>query len=182
MIKASGIKGEDKLRWVKSFKSQEDLDSWVKENNAEVKEVKDLDDTMGESAPTIDNDYTFLDLFLSQEIADISKKKPVLKEESNNDNIDSKDVTTGFESYLGDKDETDPFYVVTKPCIYGKDTTTISTLGDICFKSTILGMCNQVRGGLNDKGEIWGFYKDKNKAVKIAKEILKDKKTWIHKD
>ena len=79
MIKASGIKGEDKLRWVKSFKSQEDLDSWVKENNAEVKEVKDLDDTMGESAPTIDNDYTFLDSFLSQEIVDISKKKPVLK-------------------------------------------------------------------------------------------------------
>ena len=56
-------------------------------------------------------------------------------------------------------DEVGKFYVVTKP-------TKISLLTDILFQTDIIGMFNQVRGGLKES-EIHGFYK-KEKIAKAA--------------
>jgi hypothetical protein len=180
-VEAYGVKGMKSLRWRKIFKNLDAMNKWVEENDAEVHATTDAEPGVPVTLvkESVDNDYTYLDSFLSKDITDISRKP--LSESSNNDNIDEKETIKGFDNRIGDKDEVGAFWVVTKPSIYGKDTATASTLGDICFKSTILGMANQIRGGLKEE-EIWGFYTDKAVAIKIAKELLKDKKTWIKKD
>ena len=177
MIKVKGIYGENKLRWSKSFKSIEELNEWVKINKVVINEQKEIEDK-----PTVDNDYTCLDSFLSNDVSSISDRVTGRKslnegeEEQPND-----DTVGGFDNRIGDKDEIGMFWVVTKPSLYKGDTVTSSTLIDVCFKSTILGMANQIRGGLKEE-QIWGFYKDKAIAVKIAKELIKDGSTWFHKD
>ena len=62
-------------------------------------------------------------------------------------------------------DEVGRFWVVTKP-------TENSTLTDILFDADVFDMALQMLGGL--KGEsIVGVYKNKGKAAKIAKGLLK---------
>jgi hypothetical protein len=81
-------------------------------------------------------------------------------------------------------DEIGEFWVVTKPKIYWKDRGDFSkgrdkiesSLTDICFKSSILHMANQVRGGLDDVGgQIYGFYKSEAKAKQVANKLLNSK-------
>ena len=87
-----------------------------------------------------------------------------------------KEIMFGFDIALSGADEIGTFWVVTKPVIYGDEKECHSVLNDICFESTILGMANQVRGGLDDRnGQIYGFYRDKNKAKKIAQKLLNNK-------
>lgn len=67
------------------------------------------------------------------------------------------------------EDEIGKFWVVTKP-------TPVSLLIDIVFESDVLGFANQVRGGLDEKNEVYGIYKNKDKAETIGKRLLKDRK------
>ena len=96
---------------------------------------------------------------------------------------ESGDAITGPGESSLHTDEVGKFWVVTRPIIYKGEDKHNSTLNDICFKSTILGLANQVRGGLSDRGQIYGFYKEESKAKEIAKKLLtSDKDEDIYHD
>jgi hypothetical protein len=174
-IEAHGLKGMKSLRWRKKFKNSEALCAWVEKNGAEVLGQRDLEpgeSLKNESAvPVVDNDYTYIDAFIPPEVCVSDSKAKKLNEGS--------DVIKGMDNHLEGKDEVGEFWVVTKPKLYQNKKTTDSTIGDILFKATVLGVANQVRGGLDDRGEIWGFYKNESTARKIAEGLLNDEKSWF---
>jgi len=93
----------------------------------------------------------------------------------------NEEVTTGIgDKHLDGKDEIGSFWVVTKPIVYGvdKQTKSDSTIDDILFESTIFGVANQIRGGLSEKGEIYGFYKSEETAKAVAEKLIKDGVTY----
>ena len=93
-----------------------------------------------------------------------------------------KEPLTGFNDFLKGTDEIGTFWVVTLPVIYGGETKSESVINDICFESTILGVANQVRGGLDDRnGQIYGFYRNENKAKKVAQGLLNKKDKIYYK-
>lgn len=61
-------------------------------------------------------------------------------------------------------DEIGKFWVVTKP-------TKNSELVDILFETDLFGFVLQMKGGLKED-EVLGFYKNKEKAKKMAEKIL----------
>lgn len=82
-----------------------------------------------------------------------------------------RDAIAHNESYVGRNhvhdiktDQIGRFFVVTRPMEY-------SELDDCWFETDVLGVANQVRGGLNEN-EIYGFYKTENAAKTIAQKLL----------
>jgi hypothetical protein len=81
----------------------------------------------------------------------------------------------GFKDYLKEvddskiEDEIGTFYCVTKP-------TPVSGLIDIMFETNIPGMMIQSKGGLEAR-QIYGLYKDENKATSVAKKLLEQRGT-----
>ncbi|NBW20473.1 MAG: hypothetical protein EBR82_72145 [Caulobacteraceae bacterium] len=63
------------------------------------------------------------------------------------------------------EDQVGTFYVVTNKL--GNSDTLI----DIMFESDVFHFANQVRGGLSME-DVYGLYKDKNKATQAAKSLL----------
>jgi len=61
-------------------------------------------------------------------------------------------------------DEIGKFWVVTKP-------TKNSELVDILFETDLFGFVLQMKGGLKED-EVLGFYKNKEKAKKMAEKLL----------
>jgi hypothetical protein len=160
MIKAKGTKGEKGLRFNKVFSDKDQMNEWAKINKAVISESAEV--TV--EKPGLDNDYTQLDSFLPHTIKPLDEGSGLMD---------------GNEEYLDGKDEVGEFWVVTKPALYQNEQVTDSTIDDILFQSTILGMANQVRGGLDDRGQIFGFYKNEPTARKIAEGLLNDKKAWF---
>jgi hypothetical protein len=77
----------------------------------------------------------------------------------------TKTQKTAFRGELNKVNEIGTFWVVTKP-------TPDSTLVDIVFESTIMGMMRQTLGGLREK-DIVGIYKHETTARQIGERLLK---------
>ena len=89
-----------------------------------------------------------------QELAGVTEKTTLLNEGVNVKNFDNV-----MEDQVG------MFWVVTNKM------SDDDTLMDILFESDVFHFANQVRGGLSME-DVYGLYKDKNKATQAAKTIL----------